>query len=103
MAIECKGRKAQAMMELAIGMFALSLVLAALFGFAAYITRSLDVQRDVRARAGRAAMNSYVGGVTETGRDNMGVTGFAAKYVFGEEQVEIGEKVYLPAMRELVE
>ena len=51
-------RRGQALMELAIGMLALALVLSALFGFTMYILSSLDLQRDLRADAGKDALES---------------------------------------------
>ena len=54
------GSSGQAFMELALGMLALALVLSALFGFTAYILSSLRMQCDIRAEAGRGALNSFV-------------------------------------------
>jgi hypothetical protein len=45
-------RSGQAFMELALGMLALALVMAALFGFSMYIFSSLDIHRELRAEAG---------------------------------------------------
>ena len=51
-------RRGQAFMEMALGMFAFALVLAALFGCADYILCSLEMQRTLRAEAGRSALVS---------------------------------------------
>ena len=41
-------RNGQALMELAVGMFALALVVSALCAFATYVTRSLKMQNSLR-------------------------------------------------------
>ena len=52
------GLPGQAFMEMALGMLALALVLASLFGFTSYILSSLEMQRDLRADAGRGALEA---------------------------------------------
>lgn len=94
-------RRGQAFAELAMGMLALALVLAALFGFFRYIVGSLEMQRSLRAQAGRSAMAS-TGGDGSYGsaadRDTVEVEPLAATYIFGSETVEFKEEVHLPAM-----
>jgi hypothetical protein len=88
-------------MELALGMFALALVLASLFGFTAYILGSLEMQRDLRADAGRGALNSGGGDEaysSKTAHDTVEVEPLAATYIFGSSEVEIKEEVHIPAM-----
>lgn len=99
MAIEF--RRGQALVELAVGMFALALVAASLIGFTAYIISSLDMQRDLRADAGRPAL-AAVGGdgsfVSKSDHDTVEVEPLAAEYVFGSTEVEVKEEVHIPAM-----
>jgi hypothetical protein len=78
-------RRGQALMELAVGMFALSLVVAALCGFALYIVKSLEIQNKMRVGGKKA--------------DSVDVSAFASKYVFGEDSktLKIGEKLVWPA------
>lgn len=76
-------RRAQALMELAVGMFAFALVISALCGFAIWISKSLKMQNSLRT--GRS---------TQT--DKVEFTSFAAKYVFGSEAVTIKESVKMP-------
>lgn len=94
-------RRGQAAVELALGMFALALVLSALFGFTAYILKSLDMQRSLRARAGRDALNSWGGEGFYCSRksdDAVAVEPFAAEYIFGSTEVGVHEEVHIPAM-----
>ena len=94
-------RRGQAFMELALGMFALALVLASLFGFTAYILSSLRMQRDLRADAGRAALNAGGGDEAYSSKgadDAVVVEPLAADYIFGEREVEVKEEVHIPAM-----
>lgn len=94
-------RPGQAFMEMAMGMFATALVLAALFGFVNYILSSLEMQRTLRAEAGRGALVSSGGegaAVSASEHDTVEVEPFAAKYVFGSEQVEVREEVHVPMM-----
>lgn len=94
-------RRGQAMVETALGMFALALVLSALFGFAAYITESLDMRRSLRAKAGRCAMASSGGPdalVTAGGSRRVRIDSLAARYSFGREEVSARESVSMPPM-----
>lgn len=76
-------RRAQAMVELTLGMFALALVASALCFFAVYIARSLRVQ------------NSTRGSCPET-YDSVEVDDFAARYFVGDSSLEINEKAEMP-------
>jgi len=78
-----KLRRAQAMIELAFGMFALALVVSALCGFAIYIARSLEMQNSLRVKS-------------PSQHDEMQVSEFAAEYIFGKTTIDIKEKVVLP-------
>lgn len=94
-------RRGQAFMELALGMLALALVLASLFGFSMYIFSSLDIHRDLRAEAGTAALNSGGGEEAYSSKiagDSVRVEPLAAEYIFGSGKVEIREEVHIPAM-----
>ena len=96
-----RARRGQAFMELALGMLALALVLASLFGFTSYILSSLEMQSDLRGDAGRGALNSGGGEESyssKTGHDTVDVEPLAATYVFGSSQVEVEEEVHIPAM-----
>ncbi len=97
-----KLRSAQALVELALGMFCIALILAALFAFLHYIVSSMNMSRDVRARAGRAALvsagweESYS---SSSQSDTVTVSPMAAEYIFGTTQLEIKEEVHIPNMR----
>ena len=94
-------RRGQAFMELAMGMLALALVLAATFGFLEYILKSLEMQRTLRAKAGRSAMTSSGSDgtfVTAKDTDTVTVEPMAAEYVFGSQEVDVHEEVHLPPM-----
>ena len=94
-------RRGQAFMEMAIGMLALALVLASLFGFTSYILSSLELQRDLRAEAGSGALNSGGGDESyssKTGSDTVTVEPLAATYVFGTTEIEVKEEVHIPSM-----
>ena len=94
-------RNGQAFVELAIGMLALALVLAAFFGFADCILRSLDQQRRLRAEAGRSAMGSIGGDgafVRAVDAETVEVEPLAAEYVFGSRSVQVEESVHLPVL-----
>ncbi len=94
-------RRGQAFMELAIGMLALSLVLAAMFSFIGYIIESLDIQRDLRARVGVAALTAFgLGESYESAVETRTISlePLAAEYIFGSEEIELQEAVYLPSM-----
>lgn len=94
-------RRGQAFMEMALGMFAFALVLAALFGCADYILCSLEMQRTLRAEAGRSALVSSGGEgalSTASAHETVEVEPLAAEYVFGSEEVEVREEVHIPMM-----
>ena len=94
-------RRGQAFVEMALGMFALALVLSSLFGFTSFILRSLEMQRDLRADAGRHALNAPGGDeayTTRTDSDTVEVEPFAATYVFGSTEVTVSEEVHIPSM-----
>ena len=79
-------RKGQALMELAVGMFALALVVSALCGFAEYIAKSLRAQNELRSQPGsRERLDSFE--VDST---------FAEKHLFGNSVLKIEEKVFMP-------
>ena len=66
----CRGgtgwRRGQALMELAVGMFALALVVSALCGFALYIVKSLRVQNSLRSSAPQPSGEKIeLGGILE--------------------------------------
>ena len=88
------------MIELAIGMLALALVTAALLAFAHYIATSLDQQREVRAAAGRPALNAFGDRTYSSARrhEQIEVPALAAGQVFGRSEVEVSEEAHLPAM-----
>ena len=95
------GLPGQAFMEMALGMLALALVLASLFGVTSYILSSLEMQRDLRADAGRGALEAGGGDESyssKTAHDVVEVEQFAADYVFGSSEVEVQEEVHIPAM-----
>lgn len=75
-------RRGQALMELAVGMFALALVVSALCGFSVYIAKSLKVQNHLRT-----------GGPTS---DLVEFGDFAAEHVFGTQKIQIKEKLWFP-------
>lgn len=71
-------------MELAVGLFALALVVSALCGFAVYIAKSLKMQNSLRVGA-------------ETQSDKIEFTSWAAEHVFGTEQIVIREHARMPS------
>ena len=75
-------RRGQALIELAVGLFALALVVSALCGFALYIAKSLRLQNELR-----------VGGQKT---DSVEVSAFAAEHVFGDQKLKISEKLAWP-------
>ncbi len=96
-----RARRGQAFMELAMGMFALALALAATFGFIECILSSLEIQRSLRAKAGRVALTAAGGEEAFVSASDSGtvfVEPLAAEYIFGSEEVEVREEVHLPAM-----
>ena len=76
-------RRGQALMELAFGLFALTLVVSALCFFAVYIAKSLKMQNSLRT-----------GASSQT--DQVECSSLTAKYVSGTETMTIKEKVELP-------
>ena len=76
-------KRGQALMELAVGMFALALVVSALAGFAVYIAKSLRSQNTVRS--------SFKSSDTTVEVDK-----FAAEWIFGKEKMDVREKVVMP-------
>ena len=95
------GSSGQAFVELALGMFALALVLSALFGFTTYILSSLKMQRNIRADAGRGALNAGGGEESYSSKiadDTVEVEPLAATYIFGSSEVEVKEEVHIPSM-----
>jgi len=76
-------RRAQAMVELALGMFAMALVTSALCLFAVYIARSLRVQNTTR-------------GSSPSSSDAVEVDDFAERYFVGSSTLEINERAEMP-------
>lgn len=81
------GTAGQALMELAVGMFALALVVSALCGFSLYIVKSLKAQNSLRSSHGQSSVT-----------DSVELDAFAAQNVFGVKTLKITEKVELPPM-----
>lgn len=79
-------KRGQALMELAVGMFALALVISALCGFAVYIGKSLKMQNSLR---------NGIGG-TASKNDSVEVGKFASEFIFGTDKLAIHEKVVMP-------
>ena len=92
-------RRGQAMMELAVGMFSLALVLSALFAFTDYIVKSLEMQRSLRAEAGRKAFGSRGGETTASARDVLELRPFAVDFIFGSQTIAIQEAVSITNMQ----
>ena len=80
-----RSARGQALMELAVGMFALSLVVSALCGFSLYIVKSLKAQNSLRSGTGRSSVT-----------DKVEFDAFAAEHVFGGKTLKISEKVEMP-------
>lgn len=62
----------------------------------------MDMSRDVRAKAGRAALTSTGGGESYSSssqHDTVVVSQMAADYIFGSSQLEIKEEVHMPNMK----
>lgn len=78
-------RKGQALTELAIGVFALALLVTSLCAFAEYIVKSLKMQNSLR-----------VGSSSQ--QDQVKLNDFAAEKVFGTSELKIKEKVEMPSM-----
>lgn len=79
-------KRGQAMMELAVGLFALTLVISALCGFAVYIARSLRAQNELRANGESVNVKS----------DSVDIGEFAAANFAGTGSLSIREKVEFP-------
>jgi len=78
-------RRGQALMELAVGMFALALVVSALCVVAHYAVRSLEIQNSLRKN-----------GSSGSDSDSIEVGGFAAANFTGSETLKIHDKVEMP-------
>lgn len=76
-------RRAQALVELSIGMFALALIISALCVFAVYIARSLRVQNTARGSSPESAEPVEVGD-------------FAERYFTGIKTLTIEERAVMP-------
>ena len=76
-------RRGQAMMELAAGMFALSLVVSALCLFAVYIVNSLRVQNSLRSSSPQNNVRIEVGD-------------FAERYFTGKPYLKMDERAVMP-------
>ena len=93
--------RAQALVEMALGMFALALVASSLVCFSHYIAKSLDMHRKLRSSAGRSALYSSGGpGLYSSASDSdtVRVEPFAAEYIFGSTDVKVREQVFIPNM-----
>ncbi len=77
-----KLRPAQALMELAVGLFTLALVISAFAAFSFYINRSLEIQNHLRGNA------KIVSDKLEVGKE---ADAMAVKEIFGRERIEIKE------------
>lgn len=98
-----KFRPAQAIIELALGLFSITLILTALFTFISYIVSSLNMSRDIRAKAGRAAFTSMGGEGSysiSSKSDSVTVSSMAAEHLFqGKNELKIREEVKIPNMK----
>ena len=90
--------RGQALVELAIGMVAVALVLSALFSFAKCILAALDIQRDIRADAGKEAFSSSSGGSKSETR-TVALSGPAEREIFRGGAAKLKDSVYLPPMK----
>jgi len=79
-------RAGQALMELAVGVFALVLVVSALCCFAEYIGKSLRAQNALRENDGQSNAKS----------DAVQVDALASERIFGVETLTVSEKVVMP-------
>jgi hypothetical protein len=77
-------RRAQALVELVLGVFALSLVVSALCVFAVYITSSLKAQNTAR-------------GPSPVTPAPIEVDGLAERYFIGSKTLKINERAIMPA------
>lgn len=78
-------KKGQALTELAIGIFALALLVTSLCAFAEYIIKSLKMQNSLR-----------VGSSSQ--REEVKLNDFAAEKVFGTSTLKIKEEVVMPTL-----
>ena len=78
-------KRGQALVELAVGMFAFALVVSALCGFAVCIVKSLKMQNSLRM--GNSSQSETVK-----------FDSFAAKHVFGTDSLRLKERVVMPPM-----
>lgn len=78
-------RRGQALIELSLGMLALTLVVSALCGFAVYIAKSLRVQNELRVGGKRSATVE------------VSSSGPAVESVFGAKSLKISEKLDWPS------
>lgn len=78
-------KKGQALIELAMGIFALALLVTSLCAFAEYIVKSLKMQNSLRVGA-------------SSQQDQVELNDFAAEKVFGTSILKIREKVEMPSM-----
>lgn len=76
-------RRGQAMMELAVGMFALALVVSALCLFAVYIVKSLRVQNSLRSSSPQNNVRVEVGD-------------FAERFFTGRPALKMDERAVMP-------
>ena len=96
-----RARRGQALYELMLGLFALTLIAAGLFAFTEYMVASLKMQRNLRAKAGTGAMWSIGGDGTFSSASDVksfNVSSLAAEYVFGKGTVVVKEEVHIPNM-----
>ena len=100
MAIDRRYRSAQALIEMTLGLFALVLVLSATFAFTRIIVCSLDMQRELRVKAGRGALSSsgIAAFSTSSDADEVEVEPYAAEYLFGRDKARVEESVALPPL-----
>jgi hypothetical protein len=101
-----KSKSAQALMEMALGMLALSLVVSALVAFSSYIAKGLEIQHEARSQAGVSAVNSSssVVSFSSSARSaDIEVDRIAAEYIFGEQRIKIKEEVNVPKAGILIE
>ena len=71
-------RRGQALIELAVGLFTLTLIVSALCYFTSYIVKSLRVQNHLRCDS-------------KVVQDKVEVDDFAARYVFGTRNLHVKE------------
>lgn len=98
-----KARKAQALIELAVGMFVIALVLTTIFAYIDVIVNFLDIQRNLRVRSGVAGLSSLSGkGLhlkNAKEKTTVEVDAYPARFVFGTDSVSIEARAAMPEMR----